>query len=119
MSSLLRRGGRASVNVGDYVELCFWFLPNLRKAMRKEMPRQGRARLDAPGTLHYVIVRGSEKRKIVDEDKDRDQLVLIVTIDEGVQTLLSEITFDGHTVFTGAKLQEVSGLSRSDAYNEY
>lgn len=28
------------------------------------MPRQ--VRLDAPGTLHHVIVRGIEKRKIVD-----------------------------------------------------
>jgi REP element-mobilizing transposase RayT len=33
------------------------------------MPR--RARLDAPGTLHHVIVRGIEKRKIVDDDQDR------------------------------------------------
>ncbi len=31
----------------------------------------GRARLDAPGTLHHVIVRGIEKRKIVDDDQDR------------------------------------------------
>ena len=29
------------------------------------MPRQ--ARLDAPGTLHHVIVRGIEKRRIVNE----------------------------------------------------
>jgi len=28
------------------------------------MPRQ--ARSDAPGTLHHVIVRGIEKRRIVD-----------------------------------------------------
>jgi REP element-mobilizing transposase RayT len=33
------------------------------------MPRQ--ARLDAPGTLHHVIVRGIERRKIVDDDQDR------------------------------------------------
>ena len=33
------------------------------------MPRQ--ARLDAPGTLHLVIVRGIEKRKIVSDDLDR------------------------------------------------
>ena len=30
-----------------------------------------RARLDAPGTLHHVIVRGIEKRLIVDDEKDR------------------------------------------------
>jgi hypothetical protein len=29
------------------------------------MPRQ--ARPDAPGTLHHMIVRGIEKRKIVDD----------------------------------------------------
>jgi REP element-mobilizing transposase RayT len=33
------------------------------------MPRQ--ARLDAPGTLHHVIVRGIEKRRIVSDVADR------------------------------------------------
>jgi len=37
------------------------------------MPRQ--ARLDAPGTLHHVIVRGIEKRKIVDDRNDQDTFV--------------------------------------------
>jgi len=37
------------------------------------MPRQ--ARLDAPGTLHHVIVRGIEKRRIVDDQKDRESFV--------------------------------------------
>ncbi len=37
------------------------------------MPRQ--ARLDAPGTLHHVIVRGIEKRKIVADDRDRKDFV--------------------------------------------
>ena len=37
--------------------------------MMEQMPRQ--ARLDAPGTLHHVIVRGIEKRKIVDDTTDR------------------------------------------------
>lgn len=37
------------------------------------MPRQ--ARLDAPGTLHHVIVRGIEKRKIFDDDRDRRTFV--------------------------------------------
>lgn len=35
------------------------------------MPRQ--ARLDIPGTLHHVIIRGIEKRRIVDDRKDRDR----------------------------------------------
>ncbi|MEN8251939.1 MAG: transposase, partial [Bacteroidota bacterium] len=37
------------------------------------MPRG--PRLDAPGTLHHVILRGIERRKIVDNDKDRENFV--------------------------------------------
>ena len=33
------------------------------------MPRQ--ARLDVPGTLHHVIIRGIERKKIVSDDQDR------------------------------------------------
>ena len=38
------------------------------------MPRH--ARLDAPGTLHHVVLRGTEKRRIVDDDKDRESFVI-------------------------------------------
>ena len=37
------------------------------------MPR--RARLDAPGTLHHVMVRGIERGKIVNDAADRDNFV--------------------------------------------
>ena len=37
------------------------------------MPRQ--ARLDAPGTLHHVIIRGIEKRSILGGDTDREDFV--------------------------------------------
>jgi len=37
------------------------------------MPRQ--ARLDVPGTLHYVIIRGIEKRRIADNLKNRGHFV--------------------------------------------
>lgn len=37
------------------------------------MPRQ--ARLDVPGTLHHVILRGIEKRRIFDDDRDRQNFV--------------------------------------------
>ena len=37
------------------------------------MPRG--ARLDAPGTLHHVIVRGIERGNIVKDDQDRDNFV--------------------------------------------
>jgi len=34
-----------------------------------------RARLDVPGTLHHLIVRGIEKRRIVDDVADRKNFV--------------------------------------------
>ena len=37
------------------------------------MPR--RARLDAPGTLHHVMVRGIERGKIVNDDTDRENFL--------------------------------------------
>lgn len=37
------------------------------------MPRG--ARLDAPGTLHHVIVRGIERRRIVNDDQDRERFL--------------------------------------------
>jgi hypothetical protein len=30
------------------------------------------ARLDAPGVLHHVIIRGIERRNIIEDSKDRD-----------------------------------------------
>jgi len=50
------------------------------------MPRQ--ARLDAPGTLHHIIVRGIERRRIVDDNKDRDKFV----------SRLGDIAFDTKTI---------------------
>jgi putative transposase len=37
------------------------------------VPRQ--ARLDVPGTLQHVIIRGIEKRQIVDDDEDRQSFI--------------------------------------------
>ena len=37
------------------------------------MPRQ--ARLDSPGTLHHVIIRGIEKKEIVADKYDRTDFV--------------------------------------------
>lgn len=37
------------------------------------MPRQ--ARLDSPGTLHHVMIRGIEQRRIVDDEQDRREFV--------------------------------------------
>ena len=32
----------------------------------------GIARLDTPGLLHHVMIRGIERRKIFNDDKDRE-----------------------------------------------
>jgi putative transposase len=37
------------------------------------MPRQ--ARLDAPGVLHYLMIRGIERRKIFLYDRDREDFL--------------------------------------------
>ena len=37
------------------------------------MPRL--ARLEAPGVLHHIIIRGIERRKIFRDDKDRDDFI--------------------------------------------
>ncbi len=37
------------------------------------MPRK--ARIDAPGGLHHIIVRGIERRKIVSDDQDRRDFI--------------------------------------------
>ncbi|MGD8774034.1 MAG: transposase [Syntrophobacterales bacterium] len=37
------------------------------------MPRQ--ARIDAPGALHHIIIRGIEKRAIFQDDQDRDNFL--------------------------------------------
>jgi len=37
------------------------------------MPRL--ARLDAPGVLHHIIIRGIERCTIFRDDKDRDNLI--------------------------------------------
>jgi putative transposase len=39
------------------------------------MPRT--ARLDSPGTLHHVIIRGIERRSIVNDNRDREEAILV------------------------------------------
>ena len=46
------------------------------------MPRK--ARIDAPGALHHIICRGIERRKIFDNDADRDNFM------ERLGTILKE-----------------------------
>jgi putative transposase len=37
------------------------------------MPRK--ARIDVPGALHHIIVRGIERRRIFSDDQDRDNFI--------------------------------------------
>jgi putative transposase len=37
------------------------------------MPRK--ARIDAPGALHHIIIRGIERRRIFSDDRDRDNFI--------------------------------------------
>jgi putative transposase len=49
------------------------------------MPRG--PRLDTPGTLHHVIIRGIEKRKIVSHDTDREDFLTrmgSIALDTGI-----------------------------------
>ncbi len=70
------------------------------------MPRQ--ARLDATGTLHHVIVRGLEKRRIVDNVKDQEAFVSrlggIVKETKTAIYAWSLMTNHAHTYFFGVEL---------------
>jgi len=41
--------------------------------MERAMPRK--ARIDAPGALHHIIIRGIERRRIFSDDQDRDNFI--------------------------------------------
>ena len=43
------------------------------ESMYGAMPRT--ARLDTPGLLHHVMIRGIERRKIFTDDVDREDLI--------------------------------------------
>jgi len=40
----------------------------------------GLARLDAPGVLYHIIIRGIERRKIFIDDRHKDNLLYRLTI---------------------------------------
>ena len=76
------------------------------------MPRQ--ARLDAPGTLHHVIIRGIEKRNIVDDRKDRQDFVSRMgDIASDTKTVIYAWTLmrnHAHIYFCEAALKALPGL---------
>ncbi len=49
----------------------------------------GIARLDTPGLLHHVMIRGIERRKIFNDDTDRENFV------ERLSTLLNRKEKEG------------------------
>ncbi|NQE45396.1 hypothetical protein C5S31_05165 [ANME-1 cluster archaeon GoMg2] len=56
------------------------------------MPRQ--ARLDAPGSLHHILIRGIERKEIVKDDHDRQNFVYrLVTIALETGTLIYVWTY--------------------------
>ncbi len=64
------------------------------------MPRL--ARLDAPGVLHHILIRGIERRKIFRDDQDKDNLAdrLSILLPE-TKTSISPIMTSG----AGSKIQ--------------
>ena len=63
------------------------------------MPRG--ARLDSPGTLHHVMVRGIEGRRIVDDDIDREKFVTRtgeIVLDTGT-SVYAWVLMDNHANF--------------------
>ena len=67
------------------------------------MPRG--ARLDAPGTLHHVIVRGIERSNIVEDDQDRDNFV----------SRLGELAKETSTAIYGWACSAIMPISCSEA----
>ena len=63
------------------------------------MPRQ--ARLDAPGTLHHVMLRGIEKSTLFRDDEDRkDFLARVGDLTEKTKTrILAWVLMDNHVHF--------------------
>ena len=80
------------------------------------MPRQ--ALIDSPGTLHHIIVRGIERKKIFHEDKDRNDFldpiggILMndknsLFVDRSIGNLLLCVKGKGITIYGGLGLSYV------------
>jgi hypothetical protein len=68
--------GSSGKSLGDILDFCDFFVKHVLGFLLfvgKRTLRQ--ARLDAPGTLHHVSVRGIEKQRIVQHRKDRQDFV--------------------------------------------
>jgi REP element-mobilizing transposase RayT len=60
------------------------------------MPRK--ARIDAPGTVHHIIVRGIERRRIFKEDLDRERFLekLGLVLTEGATGCFGWVLMKNH-----------------------
>ncbi len=60
------------------------------------MPRQ--ARLDVPGALHHIMVRGIDKTKIFRDNEDKTRFIerLGQTVEEGKSTVYAWVLMDNH-----------------------
>ncbi len=72
--------------------------------MYTAMPRI--ARIDTPGLLHHVMLRGIERRKIFNDDKDRENFIerLSILLSETktqcyAWSFLSNVTVHLHPIF--------------------
>ena len=66
--------------------MIYWLLKDLQYDSEGDMLRK--ARIDAAGSLHYIIIRGIERKKIFYDDPDRgnflERLGLILTQNETI-----------------------------------
>lgn len=59
----------------------------------------------------------AEVQKLVNFDANRNKADIIIPVDEGVMTVIDEITFAGSSAFGEAELLAVSGLKKGIPYN--
>jgi len=92
------------------------------------MPRQ--ARLDAPGALHHIMVRGINKSAIFTDDQDKIRFLdrLGQTVIEGQCAVYAWVPVDNHyTCYFGAARQaslrscdgSLRGMPRTTIWSEY
>ncbi len=77
------------------------------------MARQ--ARLDTPGTLHHVMVRGIERRRIVDDKQDRREFVArlgTVAIETGTSVYAWAILSNHAHILLSSGVQGLSKFMR-------
>ena len=63
------------------------------------MPRI--ARLDSPGLLHHIMIRGIERRRIFNDDKDRENFIerLSILLPETKTQCYAWVFMPNHTHF--------------------